>query len=200
MGPRVLLPCLALTVACTSSSGGTTTSSSGDGGAPPPNGTCSTAIYDGGIPCASRFPLQGGLSTTVAATGCGSENAATVLDWGNFDASHGTGAGVSFHLTRVLLPGQTGPLAVDTVTVRELVGDAGIVSWTTPAGACTVTIETNVCMRNRDGKAYDLYFTGSGTCTQPAAPQPGNTKAPVTIGDFTFQGYAPCVKENGFNC
>jgi hypothetical protein len=57
------------------------------------------------------------------------------------------------------------------------------ITWTTPPGACTVTLDSNVCWIDL-GSTYYL-ISGTGTCSAPAMPD-SDAGAPVAIGDFSF--------------
>jgi hypothetical protein len=57
------------------------------------------------------------------------------------------------------------------------------VTWTTPPGACTVTLDSNVCWLD-EGNTYYLV-SGRGSCSAPADAD-SDADAPITVGGFSF--------------
>jgi hypothetical protein len=185
-----------------------TASSSGvvaDGGAAAGNGggSCKVAGFtglvacdvtsDAGAPasCALSLPAQGGISGPLCEgagpTVCGSaHNDAGVneLDWtakspaggGHFDAN----VVVTFEATVPV--DQLGAFPATIEITQTLPNDGGHLAWKTPLGACTVNFAGSVCL----SKIQKRVLSGTGTCSQPAAPETGTSAAAVSIGDFTF--------------
>jgi hypothetical protein len=137
---------------------------------------------DGGRRCSLTMPVQGGLTGTLdGETGCGDgSGGAAFLAWD----SSALGGRVSAYFESGL-PTQPGTYPLSSLTIQST-ADGGTQSWTAPSGACTLTV-TNVdveCQAVFQQLMQIVY--GTGTCTQPAAPESGTTAAPVTIGDFQF--------------
>lgn len=171
--------------ACGSSSGdsGTTTDGghgvgvTGDGGA-----ACDAA--DAGRDCTLSMPVQGGLNGTLdGQTGCGTGS--------------GTGGGTLSWTSSVLggrvtatfmaaVPAQPGSYPLASLEIRSTESDGAVSSWTAPSGACTITV-TSVDVECQSAFHQYLHIvTGTGSCTQPAAPDTGTAAGPITIGDFQF--------------
>jgi hypothetical protein len=159
--------------------------------------TCAEAM-DGGAfgrnMCVLTMPISGGISAMLCegsgATICGTgspplPDGAVLyqMDWNVRSTGTTIDTDVTVYLdaTFALDQPQTLPAAVD---IRQNI-DGGSLEWKTPDGACTITIAGSVCRPNLG----DRILSGSGTCTAAAAPIRGNTAAPITIGDFTFNGY-----------
>jgi hypothetical protein len=131
------------------------------------------------------MPVQGGLTGTLdGETGCGAANGTATgasLTWdsstlgGRVSASFANG-----------LPMQPGTYPLTSLTI-EADAEGGTASWTAPSGACTVVVTTDdIECQAVLGEELQV-LTGTGTCTQPAAPDSGNGAAPITIGDFQFE-------------
>ena len=138
-------------------------------------GSCSPAT-DAADPCALTMPLSGDRVVTVRASSgsCGQLASSLVV--------LADGLAVSFHLKTLICPGDTGEVPLDSITVTAR-DDAGIQTWTTPSGACAMTLESNVCQRMTSDR---LVLSGRGHCSQPARPDTGNSGREIGIGDFTF--------------
>jgi hypothetical protein len=61
--------------------------------------------------------------------------------------------------------------------------DGGSLTWFTPS-TCVLDVTSNAC--TEQGTFY--VISGTGHCTDAAAPYHDNTQSPVTIGDFSFAG------------
>ncbi len=147
-----------------------------------------SGVDAGGEICGLSMPLSGGLSANLGADGCGSAgNNILVFD----DLAFGNGGGSTN--VEITFPGsaipvdQTGTFST-TIRLTHTLGDGGSESWSTPDAACSVTIAGSICsptsvFSNR------RVLSGSGTCSQPAAPEMGTSAAAVTIGKFTYEGF-----------
>jgi hypothetical protein len=95
---------------------------------------------------------------------------------------------IAFNFSTNLTADQLGPLPLTTVEIKKGLGpDGGVSAWMTPAGACSATITSSTCAPEF-GLPHWRVVTGTGTCTQPAAPEPGTSAAPIDIGHFVFSG------------
>jgi hypothetical protein len=127
--------------------------------------------------CALAMPVKGGVSGTMTAVSGGCGQLLTSLD-----VVTNLGA-VSLNFG--CLPTQTGPASLDFIAITTgIAADGGASVWRTPSGACTIAIDALTCAPNY--RTGSNLMTGHGSCREPAAPQPGNTGAPITIEDFTF--------------
>ena len=184
----------ALAAACGSSSSGPGASPDSGSGTPPDSGTgmgptgdaggaCDAA--DAGRDCTLSMPVQGGLSGTLdGQTGCGTGSGtggATTLSW----TSSTLGGRVTANFMSPLIE-QTGSYPLASLQIRTSQGDGAVSSWTAPAGACTITV-TSVDVECQGAFREYLHIVhGTGSCTQPAAPDTGTTAAAITIADFQF--------------
>lgn len=166
----VALVASTVAVACSSST-------AGDSGPPPcPADAGACEVGRDPAPCELVMPLSGALVGTARAKvgACGQVAYApfVIADM----------AVISFHLNEVVCPGATGTLSMHSISI--IVGDPKVPQiWTTPEGACVITVDSNVCQSDALGKRAVL--TGHGSCRQPARPESGSD-APVYISDFTF--------------
>jgi hypothetical protein len=131
----------------------------------------------GAAPCDLLMPVSGGVST-LEGNYCGYTQTTSAL----YYRSNGINPELVISLSPPLTPGVLGgPFAAGVAleTARS-----PYIKWATPAGACTVKLESNVCWFYLDTKYY--LVSGRGHCSEPAAPQPANAAQPVTIGDFGF--------------
>jgi hypothetical protein len=161
-----------------------------DGGPPPADGGFTGLIgCDAGSPmvstqCAMSIPLTGGVSgtfSTVAA--CGSSVAS--LSW-NLGAASGLGVGITF-MGAAAPVDQLGTFPLERLDITQLT-DAGVLRWSAPPTACSVTIEGSICSPTMVF-THRRVLSGTGTCLEPAAPQVGTTAPAITIGDFSFVGF-----------
>jgi hypothetical protein len=177
---------------------GSSGSSGGDAGACSYPGftgvvTCDASVDAGPIAgvCALAMPTSGGLTGPLCkpflVADCGYNSDATGFD--NFrwleSSPEGGGKGdtaVLINFSATVPYDQLGSFPATIFITHYPPNDAGELDWKTPAGACTITISGASCSSKTKSRA----FSGSGTCTQPAAPMTGTSAAPVTIGDFTF--------------
>ena len=92
--------------------------------------------------------------------------------------------------TNALTAGQTGNVPVDSISISQSQNNA-TTSWTTPQGACTVSITSNVSDPDSSGFFKNRYsVSGTGSCSQPATADATTTSTgTVTIGAFTFTGF-----------
>jgi hypothetical protein len=176
-------------IAVAACSGGGSSSSGGGGnfdggftGVEP----CSAGIDAGTGICQLSLPLQGGISGTFGSHGCGDEGG-TTLDWqtGSLNGSVNTSIQITFPMA--IPVDQTGTFST-TIQVQQSSSDGSFVTWKTPTGGCSTTIDGSICsptsvFTNR------RVLSGHGSCSQPAAPQMGNGDAPVQIGNFEFVGF-----------
>jgi hypothetical protein len=180
----VSVPALVASSGCSASN-----SSSLDGGAASGHFTGLTGC-DAGSPtvtteCALSVPLTGAISGTFSDfSSCGSSSLS--LSWGNLGGPSGLGLSVTF-MGAAFPVDQLGTFPLRSLDVTQA-ADGGPLRWTVPPAGCSVTIQGSICSPTTVFQTRRV-LSGTGTCTQPAAPQAGNTGAPVTIGDFTFIGF-----------
>jgi hypothetical protein len=163
-------------------------SSSPDGGTTSGHFTGLTGC-DAGSPavtteCALSVPLTGAISGTFSDfSSCGSSTVS--LSWGNLGVSS---VDLSLSLMGAAFPvDQLGTFPLQSLDVTQ-VADGGSLRWTVPPAGCSVTIQGSICSPTTVFQ-HRRVLSGTGTCTQPAAPQTGNTEPPLAIGDFTFIGF-----------
>ncbi len=151
----------------------------GDAGA-----ACDAA--DAGRDCSLSMPVTGGLSGTVdGQTGCGAGTGGSTGGTLSWTSSTLFARVVATFSTAV--PTQTGSYPLASLQIRTSGGDGGSESWTAPQGACTITV-TSVDVECQGAfRQYLHILRGTGTCTQPAAPDTGNGAPAITVGDFQFE-------------
>jgi len=178
----------AFAAACGSSSGGSGTvtdagQDSGMGVTGDAGGACDAA--DAGRDCTLTMPVQGGLTGALdgqsgCGTGSGSGSGGT-LSW---DSSVLGGRVTATFMGA--LPEQPGSYPLASLQIRSGESDGAASSWTAPSGACSITV-TSVDVECQSAFRQYLHIVhGTGSCTQPAAPDTGTTAGPITIGDFQF--------------
>lgn len=144
----------------------------------------STGCPDGGFPagrgpCQIELPLYGGLNYTLT------DGACTYPEWSRLWFSS-SGVEVHIDLTSPIVPGAVGNSLAASVWINtnpmDFASEQKI--WSTPSGACTVTLHGNVCWY-WDNRPYQIV-SGRGTCAADAVAAKPDGGAPVTIGDFWF--------------
>jgi hypothetical protein len=150
------------------------------------NVPCDAGIAgDGGRRCSLSMPVQGGLTGTLNGDqGCGDSTGgiSASLDW----TSSSLGARVSASFTNGL-PSQPGTYPLASLNIRSSSAGGGAQSWTAPSGACTITVSmVDIECQGVFGRLMTIVH-GTGTCSQPAAPDSGTSAGPVTIADFQFE-------------
>ncbi|HEY8042520.1 MAG TPA: hypothetical protein VIF15_22115, partial [Polyangiaceae bacterium] len=167
-------------VACGSGSG---TDTGGDSGADA-IGACDAGVAgDVGRRCSLSMPVQGGLTGTLdGKTGCGDASGTGAGDFLSWDSSV-LGGRVSANFANGL-PDQPGTFPLTSLVIRAPGADGGAESWTAPSGACTLTVTSVDVECQAVFRQLMRVVTGTGTCSQPAAPDAGSSAAPITIGDF----------------
>jgi hypothetical protein len=148
---------------------------------------------DGGVDagdnsCGFSACLSGGLTEGFGPqTACGTIGQDTLF----WDDENPTTLQTSFtlHLSANVPLDQIGPLPVTAVEIKKGLGDdAGTAKWITPSGACSATVTDSVCSPTFTFP-HRRVLKGTGGCSQPAAPEPGTSGAPVDIGGFVFSGF-----------
>lgn len=173
-----------------------------DGGVPSFTGVtpCGTAVDAGSLAqaeCALTMPVSGGLSETIHVPNvlivCGSGSDATGIGSVDFETNTGDGTSVSASITfESSVPYDTAGTFPAHVGVATTAGDGASMQWQTPAAACNIVIAGSVCLTlppsDADGGTTRTkrVLSGTGSCSQPAAPQSGNTGQPVDVGSFQF--------------
>lgn len=150
------------------------------------------------VECALSMPVEGGLSTTIhvpnGAIACGSASDAqgvSELDFGTSLGDAGSGSVDAIITFESELPyDQVGTFPAD-VRVEHGYGDGGAAQWQTPPGACSIVVAGSLCIESTaglfdGGEQARRILSGTGSCSQPAAPLAGNTAAAITIGSFAF--------------
>lgn len=169
---------------------GCSSGSSGSSGGGPGSFTgvvpCDAGAHVGQDICALSMPLSGGISTDLGANGCGSEFD-NILGFVEYPFGDGGSAGVQIVFPGSVPVDQTGTFST-TIFVTRTLADGGIESWETPDAACSVTIAGSICSPT-SLFPWRRVLDGSGTCAQPAAPKPGTSAAPITVGKFTYEGF-----------
>ena len=143
-----------------------------------------TGCPDGGFvsarpDCELVMPVSGGVST-VAGDYC-RNSASTSYIW---YATNGINPDVQIQFAQPIVRGVAAANVEVGVSLLYQPLGGGAVTWTTPAGACVVSITSNVCWMYLDATYY--LISGTGSCSAPAIAQPAKAGAPVTIGDFSF--------------
>lgn len=178
-----------LVAACGSSSSGTTADGGVDTGiGMGPTGDAGAACdaADAGRDCSLSMPVTGGLSGTVdGQTGCGEGSGSSTGGTLSWTSSTLFARVVATFSTAV--PTQPGSYPLASLQIRSSGGDGGIESWTAPQGACTITVTSVDVECQAAFRQYLHILRGTGTCTQPAAPDTGNGAPAITVGDFQFE-------------
>jgi hypothetical protein len=146
---------------------------------------------NGASDCKIDMPLSGAVSTTMKDDpGCGTAGAANMLWTTGVFSSSGPQTTATIGFASALKGGQTGNVAVDSISISQSQNNVTS-SWSTPQGACTVSISSNTSDPDSSGIFKNRYsVSGSGSCSQAAVADPtsANQKT-VTIGAFTFTGF-----------
>jgi len=111
------------------------------------------------------------------------------IDWGT-NAGNDTAVTVTATFTNPLPLDTTGSFPA-TLEIALSPLDAGKSAWQTPAGACSIDIAGSMCVEPHGtgpdgGPRQERILSGTGTCSQPAAPESGTSGPAVTIGTFQF--------------
>jgi len=146
---------------------------------------------DGGYPvgrgaCDAVFPLSGhpAVNGVFRPGACDNNNDGYASLWFASDYGYGQNTTNVRVIFTPSLAGMVGPVPV-VVSVDVPDGDFARLSCSTPPGACTVTLASDVCWDFEEVQ----YFSAAGTghCTAPAVSA-GDAGGAITIGDFWFQG------------
>jgi hypothetical protein len=150
--------------------------------------TCTDA-QDAAAPafCEVSMPVQGGLSGVVCGISpeCetrGGDGGISDMNWGVTTPLWPDHNAVVVTLATNAPVDELGTFAL-TVQIQHAGGNQ-LLEWNTPAGTCSVTLSGSFCV----SKSTKRVVSGTGHCTEPAAPSPNNPAAPITIGDFSFNG------------
>jgi hypothetical protein len=151
---------------------------------------CDGGIDAGVIPLSLVMPAEGGLSTVIGwKTTFGGGSGGAELVW----RAHGpdsTEIDVTIQMNQAISPGVVGPQPAVSLEVRWInQPDGGSVAWLASSGVCSITFDSNVCNQDRIGllgNQTEYAISGTGVCSAPAMPEPGNAAAPLTIGQFSF--------------
>ncbi|HEX8793072.1 MAG TPA: hypothetical protein VF765_19140 [Polyangiaceae bacterium] len=148
--------------------------------------------------CELSMPVSGGLSGTInvpeVAVICGSSGSTSGTGVGEIDWStaigQGTTVGATVFFDNGLPLDMTGTFPAH-VEIDESSSGGGMLQWVTPQGGCSIVIAGSECVSSPGkgvdgGPQYARILSGTGTCSQPAAPQSGTSGAPITIGTFAF--------------
>jgi hypothetical protein len=149
------------------------------------------ALDGGGSDCAFSVCLTGGLQERFSSVvpSCGGLGNDLLLDWSSTDPQSGVHTTIEITFPTSIPVDYVGSVAISNVEVFENVGqDGGGFTWKTPPGSCTFTITSSTCAPT-SVFTHQRILTGTGNCTQAAAPQAGTNAAPVNIGSFTFEGF-----------
>jgi hypothetical protein len=148
---------------------------------------CTMALDAGETVCAADVALSGAVDTVLTSAGsCGA------IGSNALDVAGRAGDGIETVLTITfpgdIVPGVVGVVTGAAVKIERPGVDGSIPAWQTPIGACTITIDSNACspisiFANR------YVISGTGTCTQPAAPSQANPLGPITVGNFDFVSF-----------
>jgi hypothetical protein len=129
------------------------------------------------------------MTPTWTNVGCGTASSGNFheIDWDDLEPSVATY--VRLDLSGSFPLDMTGPIPVGDVNIQQSQPDGGPnLAWQTPAGACTATIASTECAPTPSFN-HRRVFTGTGSCTQAAAPVAGNPNGPVTLSSFSFTGF-----------
>lgn len=144
-----------------------------------------TGCPDGGFPtarpaCELTMPVSGGVSA-VASGPCRSSASTGSISYG----TNGIYPDVRIEFAEPLVRGLIARNIASTVSLIDDPLGGPSSTWTTPAGACSVNLTSNVCWFYLDATYY--LISGTGSCSAPATPDGSNpTVTPVTIGHFSF--------------
>jgi hypothetical protein len=175
-----------LPAACGSgSSGSGAAPDSGTGTAPPGDADAGCDAADAGRDCTLSMPVRGGLTGTLdGQTGCGTASGVGGTSTMSWDSSV-LGGHVTATFTGAL-PQQSGSYPLASLQIRSSESGAAASSWTAPSGACTITVTSVDVECQGVFRRYRQILHGTGSCTQPAAPDSGTTGGAITIGEFQF--------------
>ena len=179
--------CSVVLVAVACGCSGSPASSSDDGGEPPD--FIGLIGCDGGSQmvsnaCALSIPLSGPLSGTFANfSNCGTSMRS--LSWSDLGGS-GVGIAITFMGTNAPVD-QLGTFPLQSLDITQATA-GGTLRWSAPPAACTVTIQGSICSPS-GAFTNRRVIDGTGTCSEPAAPQFGNNEGPILIDDFKFVGF-----------
>ena len=163
--------------------------SSSSGSSGPVTGVvpCSANATAASDACSLSMPVQGGLSGTLDASGCGALDTNTIY-WQSGLSGGAPETAINVVFTTPIPVDQVGTFPA-TIEIVKIPASGGVGSgWQTPMGACSVTIQGSVCAPTQVF-AHRRVLDGSGTCSQPAAPEMGTSGPAVTIGAFEFSGF-----------
>ena len=174
---------LPIAVACGSSSSGVTSGS--DAGYTGPVGEAGTPCDAAGAgrDCSLSMPVSGGLTGTLdGERGCG-EGSGTGgdLSW--------TGTMLGARVTATFtgaVPTTTGTFNLASLQISTTGTGGSDTSWTAPSGACSITVSSVQTECQIAFHRWTPIVSGTGTCSQSASPDSGNSAAAVTIGSFQF--------------
>jgi hypothetical protein len=142
---------------------------------------CPDGGFAGTAPCDIEMPLFGGLNYNYGASGAG----CTYPQWTRLWFTS-NGVEVHIDLAAPIVPGAVGDALAASVSINtnptDFVDKQKI--WSTPGGACTITLHGNVCWYYAEQR-YQI-ISGRGTCGAAAVAAKPDGGAPVTIGDFWF--------------
>jgi hypothetical protein len=129
--------------------------------------------------------LTGAISGTFTSfPTCGSSG--PLLSWSDLEGpSH---LGVAFGFMGLAPPvDQLGTFPLQSLDITQLT-DGPALHWGVPPGTCSVTIQGSICSPTAVFM-HRRVLSGTGTCSQPATAELGNTAPPITVGNFTFVGF-----------
>jgi hypothetical protein len=141
---------------------------------------------DGGFPlgrgpCDVEIPLYGGINYNYGSSGA----VCTYPTWSRLWFSS-EGVEVHLDLAAPISAGAVGNPLPATFWINQnptdFVDKQRI--WATPTGACTITMDGNVCWYF--GEQRYQIVTGRGSCNAPAVASKPDGGAPITVGDFWF--------------
>jgi hypothetical protein len=140
-----------------------------------PDGGISTALARGA--CVLNISAAGS-PAPISQDFCTNSGSTSSLLW----ASQGASPNVRINFASPVVRGELGvpdqPVSVTFYTISAVGND---VTWTTPPGACTATLDSNVCWLDQ-GSTYYLV-SGRGSCSEPAYADL-DAAAPITVGKF----------------
>ncbi len=141
------------------------------------------AAFRGAFDCAGETLLHGGLDQVFYPDSCTGTVGSPTL---RFAGPVRGGLSLELVLTFAsgLVAGKAGAQPPASVAITSTGGDAGQQSWATPVGACSVTLDSNVCLPGIKSDNYGI--SGTGACSQPAAPADGNPAPAIDIPGFSF--------------
>ncbi len=103
---------------------------------------------------------------------------------------------LNFEFDPVPVEGQTGPVNVSWVSIRQQVPNPAdaiaptmMFEWSAGPGACSMNVASSARDTTDPVVSDWIWISGEGSCNQSLTPLPPNTKPPVTMSTFAINSY-----------